>query len=459
MQRSGPAVAVLAGLNLDFAQLVQSIINCLNQNAGTSTGSWPEDRLAQGSISEQDTAGETPGDLLAAITPVPTGMLQFGSGMEPAPAAGDGTVQPSKPGELNSYLKPEAYAGKTPAEQPAMNTSGTATTLQAGLHNSSLLNQITMQNNQATGTPALTGMQQSGPGMELVPGAGEGIIQPQKFGELNSHLKPVTYAGKTLTEQPAVNTSMTATNNILHNSNQTNQITMPSNQATGTPVSTGMQQSGRVVDPATGAGGGLMQPLQHGELNSHLKPETHTGKIPAEQGRDMSQLPSLKITPNPANYSNTEGPAGLRVLENTALQQIAQIIKNHVYKDGQGQTHVTIQLQPEHLGEVIIKLTYRDGNLITHFHTATEQAKYMIEQSAGQLRELLANFQLNLQNISVSVGGENNRWGQEWYQHRGSKKQQRVTVAKELDLNDKTVNDPVNDKLFNGNMDNLNYLV
>ncbi|SFF95923.1 hook-length control protein FliK [Desulfotomaculum arcticum] len=109
----------------------------------------------------------------------------------------------------------------------------------------------------------------------------------------------------------------------------------------------------------------------------------------------------------------------LRVNDKSFVTKFAEIIKGHVSEDSSGQTHIKLQLQPESLGQVIIKLVFKDGNISTQFQAATEHAKQIIENSLPQLRETLANFQLNLQNASVTVGGENGgsgKWGREWNQ-------------------------------------------
>ncbi len=114
---------------------------------------------------------------------------------------------------------------------------------------------------------------------------------------------------------------------------------------------------------------------------------------------------------------------------NSLAAQLADAVRGRIAKDGQGQMHVRLQLQPEHLGEVNIKIIYRDGNLSTHFHAASEQVKHVIESSLGQLRENLASFQLNLQSVSVSVGGEQGRREQSWERNPQFRQQHSPHIA------------------------------
>jgi len=93
--------------------------------------------------------------------------------------------------------------------------------------------------------------------------------------------------------------------------------------------------------------------------------------------------------------------------------QLVEAIRGQIAKDGHGSTHVRLQLQPESLGEVVIKLVFKDGNVSTHFHAATESARQIIESSLGQLRETLATHNINLQQSTVTTGGDQERWAQE----------------------------------------------
>ncbi len=124
-----------------------------------------------------------------------------------------------------------------------------------------------------------------------------------------------------------------------------------------------------------------------------------------------------------------------RHVNNTLLSQVAEVIRHNARKDARGQTQVTLQLHPQNLGKVIIKLTYRDGNISTHFYAATEPVKRIIESFLPQLRENLASFELNLQNASVSVGEDSGLWGQQGNRQSQFKRQRNsyINVAEKSD--------------------------
>ncbi|WP_027363326.1 flagellar hook-length control protein FliK [Desulfotruncus alcoholivorax] len=158
------------------------------------------------------------------------------------------------------------------------------------------------------------------------------------------------------------------------------------------------------------------------QSNTAVAPVTDTADSGAKHAGQhfMQQNPgdqtSAALTEAFSATPSTQGVMQqLRVHDSSFLSGLADIIKGQVSRDSAGRAHVKLQLQPENLGQVIIKLVFKDGNISTQFEATTEHAKQIIENSLPQLRETLANFQLNLQNASVTVGGDSGgRWGGEW---------------------------------------------
>ncbi|MCG8401347.1 MAG: flagellar hook-length control protein FliK [Firmicutes bacterium] len=124
-------------------------------------------------------------------------------------------------------------------------------------------------------------------------------------------------------------------------------------------------------------------------------------------------LNTAASAPAAAKTPGGETTPALRSAEQPLFMQLAEAIRGQVTKDGQGHTHVRLQLHPESLGEVLIKLVYKDGKVSAHFHAATESARQVIESSLGQLRETMAGHQLNLQQSTVTTGDEQGRWAHE----------------------------------------------
>ncbi len=90
-------------------------------------------------------------------------------------------------------------------------------------------------------------------------------------------------------------------------------------------------------------------------------------------------------------------PSLIPALVSQALQQAAG-------RSFAGETRLRLKLEPEHLGELVIRLVYRAGEVSAYFQTSSAQVREAIENSLPQLREALAGQNLHLQNASVSVG-------------------------------------------------------
>ncbi|AEG15348.1 flagellar hook-length control protein [Desulfofundulus kuznetsovii DSM 6115] len=85
---------------------------------------------------------------------------------------------------------------------------------------------------------------------------------------------------------------------------------------------------------------------------------------------------------------------------------ISRVLQQAVARQIEGQTHLWFKLEPEHLGEVMIRLIYRHGDVSAHFLASNPAAGDAIESALPQLREALAAQNLHLHSASVSVGHE-----------------------------------------------------
>lgn len=191
------------------------------------------------------------------------------------------------------------------------------------------------------------------------------------------------------------------------------------------------------------------------DANSGLPRENVRGAHQVEE-MQMSML-NQAATTAPRNAGNEQTPTA-RSAELPQHLQLAEAIRGQIGKDGEGRTHVRLQLQPESLGEVVIRLVYKDGNVSTHFHAATEGARQIIESSLGQLREALAGHQLNLQHSTVSAGGEEGRWGQDWNHGRKFDHPSRQNAA-ESESNMENDSAPGTVITQTGSPNSLNYFV
>lgn len=103
----------------------------------------------------------------------------------------------------------------------------------------------------------------------------------------------------------------------------------------------------------------------------------------------------------------------------------SQIVDQARLIDGQKNTEMIIQLKPEHLGELTLKVTVENGAVSASFHSNNSEVRNIIEASLPQLKQDLSNQGLKIENVGVYAGlGEFFSNGQ----HRESQGQPEVKV-------------------------------
>jgi flagellar hook-length control protein FliK len=104
---------------------------------------------------------------------------------------------------------------------------------------------------------------------------------------------------------------------------------------------------------------------------------------------------------------------------------VSQIIDQARLVDGPKNTEMIIQLKPEHLGELTLKVTVENGAVSASFHSNNSEVRNIIEASLPQLKQDLSNQGLKIENVGVYAGlGEFFSNGQ----HRESQGQSEVKV-------------------------------
>ena len=88
-------------------------------------------------------------------------------------------------------------------------------------------------------------------------------------------------------------------------------------------------------------------------------------------------------------------------------QNVMEQIVNHMRFEVRGDmAEVRIQLKPEHLGEVSMRIAAQNGIVTAQFVAESQRVKEIIEASFNQLRDALAEQGINIAEIEVSVGSE-----------------------------------------------------
>lgn len=82
----------------------------------------------------------------------------------------------------------------------------------------------------------------------------------------------------------------------------------------------------------------------------------------------------------------------------------SQIVDQARLIEGTKNTEMIIQLKPEHLGELILKVTVENGVVNASFHSNNSEVRNIIEASIQQLKQDMSNQGLKVENVSVYAG-------------------------------------------------------
>lgn len=82
----------------------------------------------------------------------------------------------------------------------------------------------------------------------------------------------------------------------------------------------------------------------------------------------------------------------------------SQIVDQARLVTGQKNTEMIIQLKPEHLGELTLKVTVDSGVVSASFHSNNSEVRSIIEASLPQLKQDLSNQGLKIENVGVYAG-------------------------------------------------------
>jgi flagellar hook-length control protein FliK len=148
--------------------------------------------------------------------------------------------------------------------------------------------------------------------------------------------------------------------------------------------------------------GGQQSPHQQGNAQSQA------------QQQSPSQLPSTTQAAAPVT-TQTQSTAPTAATQPAALTYssvdpnaiVEQLVKGIVVHTGGSQTQVRLRLQPEHLGDVSLKLTVDGNTIAANVVTQNADVRNVLLANTHQLARSLADAGLALGNFSVDVSGGN----------------------------------------------------
>lgn len=127
-----------------------------------------------------------------------------------------------------------------------------------------------------------------------------------------------------------------------------------------------------------------------------------------------------------------------------------QVVKKVEIDLKSGQTEMRMQLKPENLGEVQMKVVVEDGKLNAHFLTSTTTAKEALEANVQQLKQSLQEQGVRVEKIAVLLSSGDLQFNQKQqdeslYQNQKVSKNWRKSGIADYESSDEAVVSRVND--------------
>ncbi|WP_031518090.1 flagellar hook-length control protein FliK [Desulfofalx alkaliphila] len=196
----------------------------------------------------------------------------------------------------------------------------------------------------------------------------------------------------------------------------------PSHQKVLRPVA-GQQEKGELLDkPATvsqqlskGFGQRPVENAAGTQFKEANMPANNQGaqqniKVEGPEGQNFSNLVQNPTTGGPAK-------AGSPLNLENMTSRLLEIVKEMYTRQQPSGTTVRLKLEPQHLGEVTVRLTYSRGEINAQFYATTAHGKEALENALPQLRETLFSQQVKLNEANVFYGqadswaGKQGRYG------------------------------------------------
>lgn len=151
-----------------------------------------------------------------------------------------------------------------------------------------------------------------------------------------------------------------------------------------------------------------------GEQQVAVVKDTKKSKHSEDQPQDNEEMNTTQETSKPfegiqvslKNQVSTPKevePAPMNTPEVKATEVIQQIVQRAELDIKEGKSEIRIHLMPEHLGDVLVKITMEKGNLSAKVITENAQVKELIDQNLDQLRINLGEKGINVSSLEVSV--------------------------------------------------------
>lgn len=139
----------------------------------------------------------------------------------------------------------------------------------------------------------------------------------------------------------------------------------------------------------------------------HMAASTKQNK-PVNEDITAIRLKQTAIEDNTETISNQTDAPKIQTVSRTEI--INQIVKKAEIILTDTQSEMRLQLEPENLGKLTLKIAVERGLITAKFTAESYEVKQVIESSFNELKDMLQEKGLEVQNFSVSVGQDNREY-------------------------------------------------
>jgi flagellar hook-length control protein FliK len=198
------------------------------------------------------------------------------------------------------------------------------------------------------------------------------------------------------------------------------QVAMPLTRSAVVPATAGdvmaVNPAGTQDKPITGKTVVIPQVAQVSSgIGAVLTEKVTETKQDASQDRKADSLPLTVSDVKPsfdkavAGAERSQGfQAPERVTEHKMINQIVQSAKLQLVDGG---AHMTMRLDPPHLGVLNMSVMAQQGSVVANIETSTEAARHVLQADLSSLKQALADAGITVDSINVSLSNTPNQPG------------------------------------------------
>lgn len=202
-------------------------------------------------------------------------------------------------------------------------------------------------------------------------------------------------------------------------------------------------KSSNVLSAGPGVAAGLTNEVEEinaekgwGEISSHKESYSTDNKSQAEHGIDSKPENKAELKANDIKGQEFTGieqkTIQERIQSTDSSRDTYQLNQRDIYSQidkhiqsvlRTGQNRIEIQLEPETLGKLYLKLELENGKLSVHFSVDNHLVKEQLEQNLVLLRENFLKLGYNVDHIQVETKEQETAFQQGQYQHSNPEQQ------------------------------------